>query len=66
MEETIKISYSDAVEELDAILKELENSDQVNMDTISSSVKRAAFLMEVCRKQLHEMEMELQKIVEDL
>lgn len=66
MEETIKISYSDAVEELDAILKELENSDQVNMDTISSSVKRAALLMEVCRKQLHEMEMELQKIVEDL
>ncbi len=66
MGETIKISYSEAVAELNTILQELENSDQVNMDTIGSSVKRAAFLMEICRKQLHEMEEELRKIVENL
>lgn len=66
MDETTKMTYSQAVEELDAILKELENSELVNMDTISSNVKRASLLMEVCRKQLHDIDEELQKIVEKL
>ncbi len=66
MNETTTITYSQAVEELDAILKELEQSELVDMDSIGLKVKRASVLMEVCRKQLHDIDEELQKIVENL
>jgi len=36
------------------------------MDAISEKVKRAAVLMEVCKKQLHEIDVELEKIIEQL
>ncbi len=61
-----KISYSDAVAELEKILLELENNSEVNMDVIAQKVKRAAELMEICKKQLHEIDTELEKILEDI
>lgn len=61
-----KISYSDAVAELEKILFDLENSSEVNMDVIAQKVKRAAELMEICKKQLHEIDTELEKILEDI
>ena len=61
-----KITYSEAVAELESILLELENNQEVNMDTIAERVKRAAFLMEFCKKQLHELDEELEKMLEQL
>ncbi|HRZ96677.1 MAG TPA: exodeoxyribonuclease VII small subunit [Paludibacter sp.] len=61
-----KITYSEAVTELESILLELENNQEVNMDTIAERVKRAAFLMEFCKKQLHELDEELEKMLEQL
>ncbi len=61
-----KLSYTEAVAELEIILFELENNSDVNMDVIAEKVKRAAFLMESCKKQLHELDEELEKIMEHL
>jgi len=61
-----KLSYTEAVNELESILAELENNPEVNMDVISEKVKRAAVLMEICKKQLHEIDDELEKIMEQL
>ena len=61
-----KLSYTEAVDELESILAELENNPEVNMDVISVKVKRAAVLMDLCKKQLHEMDGELEKIMEQL
>lgn len=61
-----KISYSEAVQELESILHELENNQNVNMDLIAEKVKRAAFLMDFCKKQLHELDEELEKMLEQL
>ena len=61
-----KITYTEAVAELENILAELENNSEVNMDVISEKVKRAAFLMELCKKQLHELDQELEKMLEQL
>jgi len=61
-----KLSYTEAVDELESILAELENNPEVNMDVISEKVKRAAVLMDLCKKQLHEMDGELEKIMEQL
>jgi len=62
----LKLTYTEAVNELESILAELENNPEVNMDAISEKVKRAAVLMEVCKKQLHEIDVELEKIIEQL
>ena len=61
-----KFTYTEAVDELEQILAELENNSEVNMDIIAGKVKRAAILMEFCKKQLHELDEELEKIMADL
>jgi exodeoxyribonuclease VII small subunit len=61
-----KLTYSDAVSELERILKQLENIDEVNIDDISSKVKRASELMEFCRKKLQVLDKDLEKMIADL
>lgn len=61
-----KIKYTDAVSELEEILLELEHNVDVDMEQVSEKVKRASELLIVCKKQLHEMDTELEKILEEL
>lgn len=42
----LKLTYTEAVAELETILAELENNSEINMDLISEKVKRAAVLMD--------------------
>jgi len=64
--ENKKISYTEAVAELETILVYLEQNSEVNMDVITEKVKRAASLMEICKNQLHELDSELEKLMSDL
>jgi len=61
-----KLTYTESVAELEKILVELEQNTEINMDLISEKVKRAAVLMEFCKKQLHELDEELEKVLEQL
>ncbi|MGC3979305.1 MAG: exodeoxyribonuclease VII small subunit [Paludibacteraceae bacterium] len=61
-----KINYTEAVAELEKILLELENNSEIDMEQVSVKVKRAADLLTICKKQLHEMDGELEKILEEL
>jgi exodeoxyribonuclease VII small subunit len=61
-----KLTYNEALSELEQILAELENDNGLNMDAISEKVKRAAALLEICKKQLHELDTELEKIMEQI
>ena len=63
---TKKISYTEAIAELETILTQLEQSSEVNMEVISEKVKRAAVLMDLCKKQLHDLDVELEKMMSDL
>ncbi len=63
---TKKITYSQAVFELEGILAELEGNAEINMELVSAKVKRAAELIAVCKKQLHEIDTDLEKILENL
>lgn len=60
------LTYSQCVEELEVILKTLENSDEVDMDTISLKVKRAVELMDFCKKKLHVLDKSIEKMIVDL
>jgi len=61
-----KPTYNEALTELEQLLAELENESGLNMDTVSEKVKRAAVLLEICKKQLHELDTELEKILEQI
>lgn len=61
-----KLTYTDAVAELEAILRALENTDEVDMDRVSASVKRATELMEFCKKKLHTLDESLEKMIAEL
>ncbi len=61
-----KITYTDAVTELENILAELESNTDIHLEIISEKVKRAAELMDFCKKQLHELDEELEKMIEEL
>lgn len=60
------LTYTKAVAELELILKELENPEEINMDSISVRVKRATSLMDFCKKQLFELDSELEKMIEEI
>jgi exodeoxyribonuclease VII small subunit len=61
-----KQTYTEATAELEKILAGLENSTEVNMDVISEKVKRAAELMDFCKKQLHELDKDIEKMMSEL
>jgi len=56
-------SYTQAVEELEEILRQLEENDEVDMDAISEQIKRASELMQFCKKKLHQLDKDLQKMI---
>ena len=62
----LKLTYTEAVTELENILAELESNSEVNMYVITEKVKRAAVLMELCKKQLHDLDEELEQMMEHL
>jgi len=61
-----KPTYDEAIAELDKILAELENNSDINMDEIAQKVKRASELLEICKKQLHVLDENLEKLLSEL
>jgi exodeoxyribonuclease VII small subunit len=60
-----KPSYTEAFEELQAIVSEIE-SGEISVDDLSEKVKRAAFLIKVCQNKLQNTEEDVQKILKEL
>ncbi len=60
-----EIKYTLAIEELESIVKQIE-SEEITIDQISEKVKRAAELIEVCKKTLHITAEEVKSILNEL
>jgi exodeoxyribonuclease VII small subunit len=58
------IKYSEAVQELNAILQDLE-SENIDVDEVSLKVKRAVELIKICREKIENTELEVRKIVKE-
>lgn len=58
-------TYTESYEELKKILAGLEEGE-IDVDDLSSKVKRASELLELCQKKLKSTEVEVKKIVEKL
>jgi exodeoxyribonuclease VII small subunit len=60
-----KISYTEAMKELEEIVAEIEQGE-ITVDTLSEKVKRASELIKVCKAKLTATEEDVNKILEDL
>ncbi len=56
--------YRAAIEELDAIIAEIENDD-VDVDELALRVKEAVKLIRLCKSKIDKAEMEVKKVVDD-
>lgn len=57
-----EIKYSQAVDELNQILADLE-AERIDVDQVSVKVKKAVELIKLCREKIENTEMEVKKIV---
>jgi exodeoxyribonuclease VII small subunit len=60
-----KSSYREAYSELESILEKLENNE-LDVDQLTTQVKRAAELIKFCRGKLLETESEIEKIINEI
>lgn len=59
------LAYVDAVDELEAILAELEG-DEVDIDVLGARVRRAATLIRLCRDRVATARMDVERVVAEL
>jgi len=65
MDDVEKLSYSEAVTELQAILDELEH-EEIDVDRLAERVGRAAALIEACRTRIESARVDVDRIVLDV
>lgn len=63
--ETQEISYQKAYDELQAIVREIEDNS-VSVDILSEKIKRAMFLIDYCKQKLQKIEIDIDKLIEDI
>lgn len=59
------VSYKQAIEEIEAILKKIENQD-LDVDDLGNKLKRVNELVRICKKKLHTAEKEVEKILGEM
>jgi exodeoxyribonuclease VII small subunit len=62
-EDLASIGYTDALAELDKILKELDSSD-VDVDQLAAKVARAHELIQVCRQRISAAAVQVQNLTD--
>ncbi len=60
-----KISYTEAVEEIESILAKIEN-EELDVDDLTEKVERVSMLIKTCKDKLHKTETDLEKILTDM
>jgi exodeoxyribonuclease VII small subunit len=60
-----KISYKEAVTEIEEILEQME-SEELDVDELSDKVKRVSYLIKVCKDRLHQTEEEVENILNQM
>ncbi|WP_100313935.1 exodeoxyribonuclease VII small subunit [Thermoflavifilum aggregans] len=60
-----EISYTQAFEELQKIVSLIERGE-ITIDELSAQVKRAAFLIRICRQKLAETEQDIEEVLRSI
>lgn len=65
MSEKKKMTYSQAIEELEKIINDME-SENINVDVLTEKVKRASHLIKFCKGSLRTTEEEVKKALSEI
>jgi len=57
-------SYREAIKEIESIVQEIEG-EAVDIDLLTEKLKRATFLIKLCRKRLRDTDNEVKKILKE-
>jgi len=57
-------SYREAIEELEAIVQEIEG-ETIDVDVLTEKVKRATYLIKLCRKKLRDTDSNVKRILKE-
>lgn len=60
-----KLTYKEAVTELEEIIAQMEN-EEMDVDDLTAKVKRASILLKFCREKLFDTESEVEKIIKEI
>ncbi len=56
--------YKDAIQEIESIVEEIEN-ETVDVDVLTEKVKRATFLIKLCKEKLKTTDTEVKKVLKE-
>jgi exodeoxyribonuclease VII small subunit len=59
------VTYRIAIEEIESILRKIENQD-LDVDDLGAKLKRVNELLKICKKKLHTAEKEVEKILGEM
>jgi exodeoxyribonuclease VII small subunit len=65
MSKTRQVTYSQALTELEEIVARIE-SEEIDIDILAEKVKRAAYLIQLCRGKLRDTEEEVKRSLLEL
>ncbi len=60
-----KISYKEAVNQIEDILAKIEN-EELDVDELATNVERVSELLKICREKLHKTESDVEKILNEM
>jgi exodeoxyribonuclease VII small subunit len=60
-----ELTYSQALNELEKIVKEIE-SEEVDVDTLAEKIKRASQILTFCKEKLRRAENEVKKVLTEM
>ncbi len=64
MKQPKKLTYNEAITELELIVKQIEN-EEIDLDMLTDMVKRADYLCKFCMTKLKSTEEEVKAIISD-
>ncbi len=62
---TKKISYNEAIAEIEEILEKIEN-EELDVDELAEKVKRASVLLKVCKDKLFSTSEQVEQILKEM
>lgn len=62
---TKKITYNEAISEIEEILEKIEN-EELDVDELAEKVKRVSQLLKICKEKLQTTNEEVEKILKEM
>ncbi|MCK5729739.1 MAG: exodeoxyribonuclease VII small subunit [Draconibacterium sp.] len=62
---TKKISYNEAMTEIEEILEKIEN-EELDVDELAEKVKRVSVLLKICKDKLHKTNKQVEQVLKEM